>query len=259
MCPLQELEAAIQEYVNLHLYQNYQTSEVLESLLLKYHALPEFLGLNEDQGMATALAELDKDDLLNEFAETDAIELNPEQQAVHDALAHRTSGISMVSGMGGTGKTLLMKKLTRTLRLAGKTVRLCATTGAAAIRLSKRGVTAHSLFALPAGSSILCGLSPTNPTYEKLVSTNVFIIDEMSMLTAGLFGCILHRLLQVVMCDGHDVPLSTIDLDQLKDKHIVLNGDHGQVRTTPKIQCHPCLLLLYACFVQSGVGQSVRQ
>ena len=78
--------------------------------------------------------------------------LNDEQQAAYAAVMSG-SGITVISGVGGSGKSLLIQRLTHDLRQLGKNVILAATTGVAAMRLSKHAVTAHSLFDLPVSGS----------------------------------------------------------------------------------------------------------
>ena len=242
----QALETLIHEYVQTHLYQDAQIAELLEALRHKFDGLlnPAPQPPDADDHLSSDSGSEDQpadeplqaagptpvEELENEFAETDAVELTTEQQAIHDALLQREGGISMVSGMGGSGKTLLMKKLTRSLRKANKTVVLCATTGAAAIRLSKFGMTAHKVFKLPVGSQFLGDLSPTHPSYALLASADVIIVDEMSMLTGMQLNFMVHRLGQVLQYSNEALPMPSVDPDVLRSKHIILVGDHAQVR-----------------------------
>ena len=76
-----------------------------------------------------------------------------------------------------------------------KHVKTGATTGCAATRLTSLTPTAHSLFHI--FNNGLPPLHSTHPKYLDLLRTDVFIIDEYSMLKAEMLNCIIYRLLQV--------------------------------------------------------------
>lgn len=99
------------------------------------------------------------------------VQLAPEQrQAIRNAL---TKSVSIVTGGPGTGKTTLVRVLSRILRKLGVVHHLAAPTGKAAIRLgSSTGApasTIHRLFSLSAGK-------------VTAVEGGLIVLDESSML-----------------------------------------------------------------------------
>ncbi|KAJ9514454.1 hypothetical protein QJQ45_016191 [Haematococcus lacustris] len=75
-----------------------------------------------------------------------------------------------------------------------------ATTGTAAIRLSKHASTVHTAFGIFGAGRYLPPISPTNPRYEAMRAAKVIIIDEMSMLCSQMFSLVLFRLQQCCEC-----------------------------------------------------------
>ncbi len=73
----------------------------------------------------------------------------------------------------------------------------CATTGAAAIRLSGTPSTAHHLFSLPFQGSSFMPLDFASPKYQRLGNAHVVVLDEMSMLTSQNLNHIMNRLQEV--------------------------------------------------------------
>ncbi|KAG2485199.1 hypothetical protein HYH03_016088 [Edaphochlamys debaryana] len=114
-----DLEVHLESYANHHLF-NLQRRQALLAALLGKYKVPE--GMEDD---------LDPD------APTFGVNYSclPEQQTVVDAVKQRSSGLLVLKGGPGSGKTFTTKKLTRELHQAGKTVLLSASTGAAAVRL----------------------------------------------------------------------------------------------------------------------------
>jgi len=129
--------------------------------------------------------------------------------------------------MGGSGKTLLIQKLARALRQSGKKVILGATTGAAAVRLSRYGVTAHHLFHIPVRGQRLMPISPTHPSRLTLEANDVIMIDEMSMMTSMNLNFIIYRLMQV-NTETHGSAAE----NPFGNKHLIIVGDLAQVRKT---------------------------
>ncbi|KAG2482459.1 hypothetical protein HYH03_018605 [Edaphochlamys debaryana] len=169
--------------------------------------------------------------IADEFSELDGTPLTEHQQGAVDGLLG-AKGLHLLSGGPGSGKTFTVRKLTRQLRQAGKSVQLAAATGAAAVRLSPYASTAHGAFVLPVGrgaqgkargggGSSFRALSSTDARCMALQNTDVFIIDEYSMLTAAMLHLILMRLWQA---SG----LASIE-EMLEQKLIILVGDHAQL------------------------------
>ena len=94
---------------------------------------------------------------------------------------------------------------------------LSATTGAAARRLSRSASTIHNNFV----KGFIRTLRYDNVMRDVLKQTDVFFIDEMSMMTSDLFSNLLNRLMQVKGCTSIAALLEKV--------LIVLVGDHQQV------------------------------
>lgn len=101
-----------------------------------------------------------------------------------------------------------------------KKVLLSATTGAAAHRLSRSASTVHNSFVLPTKGYIR-QLRQDNVMRDVMQQSEVFIIDEMSMMTTELLSNVLNRLMQV---KGYR-SISTL----LENIILILVGDHAQV------------------------------
>ncbi|KAG2485202.1 hypothetical protein HYH03_016091 [Edaphochlamys debaryana] len=253
-----DLEAHIESYANYHLFNTQRRQAILASLLSKYTPLD---GLDDDLDLAAAtfmvtygglreprttrraarsrprhLVDLSDADLsaalAGDFADLDATPCTAAQQAVVDAVLRRSSGLIVLTGGPGSGKTFTTKKLTRALRAAGRTVHLSASTGAAAVRLSRFASTNHVAFELPVGQRAIASWagaqSELSPHAEALRAADVFIIDEFSMMTNTDLGLILTRLF-------HAGRYPTMDA-MLRNKLIVLVGDHAQL--PPVCKCY---------------------
>ena len=128
-------------------------------------------------------------------ANVQPIKLNEAQQsgfdkimnAVHtrDDLSNKTRCF-VVIGPGGSGKTTLYKEIIKACKQENLKVRVFATTGIAAT-LMEGGMTVHSGFGIPvpltpeSNSRLLSG-SPNSRECEELRLTDVFLIDEITML-----------------------------------------------------------------------------
>ena len=249
----QDLENCIDEYCKRHLTPSYERQQLLETMLQSYGSGAESLGspLDEaDPNASTSLPNSERhrlaallreekliDQLLHEFEHVKDVKLNEEQQAAYDAVM-AGSGITMISGVGGSGKSLLIQRLTHDLRQRGSTVLLSATTGVAAMRLSKHAVTAHSLFDIPVGRSSKKGgnkLAPMPPgslVRKRLESMDVAFIDESAMLNSRNLNVISFRMQQALPAPMQGEALGLSGKEALAEslkKHLVLVGDHLQV------------------------------
>ncbi|KAG2439759.1 hypothetical protein HYH02_010636 [Chlamydomonas schloesseri] len=256
-----DLEVHLQSYANYHLYSNQRRQALLAALLGKYvpseatddgdELDPEaatftvnYGGLRDPphggagaNGRPRAQARVDaaelKAALAAEFEELDAMPYTDAQAATVEAILSRhSSGVVVLTGGPGSGKTFTTKKLTRQLRQQGKSVMLTASTGAAAVRLSPFAATNHSAFDLPVGrgamSSWVSATRDTHPKAEALREADVFIIDEFSMVTDV-------QLTLILMCIWHATSYTSLD-DMLANKLIILVGDHAQL--PPVCQCN---------------------
>jgi tRNA(Met) C34 N-acetyltransferase TmcA len=154
---------------------------------------------------------------------------NGEQQLILEAIQAQQSGLCILSGPPGTGKTWLTKKLIHSLRQAGKKVIVTATTGTAATRLSKFASTLHSALAIPLEGNYFPNLSALSPKRHNIQNSDVIVIDEMSMMSLHTFQ---HALYRVLLCTG------VADFDEvLKSKLIILVGDMHQVSGNYQAHC----------------------
>ena len=148
------------------------------------------------------------EDVIREMEKREGMELDVQQRtAVSEAL---TSGLLIITGGPGTGKTTTINMIIRTLREEGLSILLAAPTGRAAKRMSEatgyEAQTIHRLLeyngaALGDESRMaesgsdgknrdeLFGRNEWNP-----LETDVIIIDEMSMVDIYLF----HNLLKAI-------------------------------------------------------------
>lgn len=129
--------------------------------------------------------------------------LTTQQQAVFAAVTAMPSGNVAITGVPGAGKTLLAMKFAVHYEAAGKRVDVSALTGAAATRISRKARTTHGTFGLPV-SGQLNTLTPASRAYHAILATDVFIIDEFSMLSGLQYAMIMHQIRHVVQSAGGD-------------------------------------------------------
>ncbi len=168
--------------------------------------------------------------LVEEFRHLEGLNFTAGQQAAVDTIRNARTGLFVMSGGPGTGKTFTTQKLAAMFTAQRRPVLLTASTGAAAVRLSKHATTCHSAFGLPAGRC----LRGSHSWYqlrdldivraELLRRTDVIIIDEFSMLSSRLLGLILGRLYRA----GNYSSIANM----LEHKLVILVGDHSQVSSS---------------------------
>jgi hypothetical protein len=135
----------------------------------------------------------------------------------------------VISGGPGTGKTFTSNKLIEYCVDLGYNVYTCATTGAAALRITATSnlgtpTTVHSAMQIPAKGPLRplpVKLIPKNliscrDVRRLLITADVILCDEMSMLTNALLQMMIHR-----------VRMTT--LENAKTKVLVLVGDRSQL------------------------------
>ena len=142
------------------------------------------------------------DAVIDSVAEREGLELDEQQRiAVREAMS---TGLLVITGGPGTGKTTTINMIIRCLREAGMEILLAAPTGRAAKRMAEaagcEAQTIHRL--LEYNGSLLEGENREENKQEELfgrnewnpLETDVVIIDEMSMVDIYLF----HSLLKAV-------------------------------------------------------------
>ena len=117
------------------------------------------------------------------LAEESAPNLNAEQQRALDLVLEGKN--IFVTGVGGTGKSVLLREMRRRLELEGKVVGIAAPTGLAAEAIN--GTTIHSVagFGLPKTVNNLGIASQLKTSVIK--SYDVLMIDEVSMVAGEFF------------------------------------------------------------------------
>ncbi len=112
-----------------------------------------------------------------------------------------------LTGKAGTGKSTLINAYINWLREQGRSVAVLATTGMAALNI--RGQTVYSFFGFKPNVTIE-HVELTEKIYARLKACKVIVIDEVSMLRADLFDCILNLLQQ--FADKEKVSVNEIRL-----------------------------------------------
>ncbi|KAJ3557162.1 hypothetical protein NM688_g1617 [Phlebia brevispora] len=154
----------------------------------------------------------------------DAFHLNADQTRAFSLIATQLSGthnrplLMYLGGMGGTGKSQIIKAIMTYLGNKGEShrVELCAPTGAAASLIG--GSTYHSLlgFTRDDGPSSVGKLGKVR---DRLGGIDLIFLDEVSMLS-----CLAMYRISEQMSNAFDTPL-----DAFGGKSIVLAGDFGQL------------------------------
>lgn len=107
-----------------------------------------------------------------------------QRNAIAESLKH---GVFILNGKGGTGKTTVVKGIVEVVESLGLSYRACALSGKASqVLLSKdiNSATIHRTFSI--------GLDDFSDDNE--LDLDVIIIDESSMINAGLFSTLLNRI-----------------------------------------------------------------
>jgi hypothetical protein len=240
----QDLEEHVLDYCNRHMFSNDQIGQTMEHLLSTFdpdvHAT-----LNSEDSLASRKAAINganladmrlpsAERLIKEF-NLSAHELFVDQQVTFDKITALRSGLVLLTGGPGAGKTYLTKLLAKHFRSElDLKVLLAASTGAAAVRLSRSASTNHNTFGIPV-RGFMKHLHAAHPMRGVLNAAQVIFIDEMSMMTIDVLQNILMQLMRVRGC--------TSVADVLKKVLIVLVGDHAQVREMRCIQQALCVCL----------------
>jgi hypothetical protein len=103
------------------------------------------------------------------------------------------TSIKFLKGSLGSGKSFFIKYLTIYLTNQGKNVLLSITIGAMASRHLPIVETIHAQYKIPIGGYMNTLIEPNN-TLQKLRPIDVFIINEMSLLTNIMLNSIYTRI-----------------------------------------------------------------
>ena len=153
---------------------------------------------------------------------------NPEQLrafrivAEHVCNNHETREqlLMYIAGVGGTGKTHVVKSILRLFSLLGRSdeILIGAPTGAAALNIG--GYTVHSLLHMPAEVSSKL----TKELRELWRPVKYFIIDEISMIGGAFLAQASHRLQLAKGDEGESA------MDPFGGINMIFTGDFGQLK-----------------------------
>jgi hypothetical protein len=246
-----DLEQMIDDYTTRHLY----SSETLHLLIAELRRrmpsqIQAMLGLSDEDVAATddgsapaccshaeAVQAITKQLSTLYTAESwycdfdaAAPSLSPSQRQTFDKVCNATAGLFVIQGGPGTGKTFLTRYIAYHHVATGKNVLLCATTGAAAVRLSKSAKTVHSAFGIPTKTLYLTTLGCNDPRFIALHEADTIIIDEFSMMTSKMLDIIVLRLQSVLKLESIE--------QVLQAKKIILVGDPHQLPSVCTLPMH---------------------
>ena len=231
LCDMDDVQAKLDEYARMHLYDDQYRTQLFDELStslqgINHGPLSEAFAFDANAlGGERSRSRAPQQSWIDTLSPFDSVVLPCEQRSVVDRIMAHPKGMHAVSGVPGSGKTFLIKYLARHLARADKVVRISATTGAAAARIGPFATTCHSSFALPVKDDYVPCMSRTDPRFEELLGVDVFIVDEMSMLTAANLDLILMRIYTAVRFLHPEVTHANF----LEHKCLILVGDHGQL------------------------------
>ena len=162
---------------------------------------------------------------IEEIVEEMGLNNNPEQERAFRIVGeHVQQGgpeqlLMYIAGVGGTGKTHVVKSIRRLFDLLNrsKEILVGAPTGAAAKNIE--GYTVHSLMMLRAK-----GKANLEKLQDLWAPVKYFIIDEVSMIGAKFLSEISYRLQQAKARHGD------VALEPFGGVHVIFTGDFGQLR-----------------------------
>ena len=153
---------------------------------------------------------------------------NSAQRQAYDAIM---SGETVfVTGSAGTGKSALIRAVTRDLRAQGKNVVVCAPTGIAAQNIG--GMTVHAAFRYSKGPAITKGGTGKKPrlehkTSEAITYCDSVIIDEVSMLRMDYMDSILLSL--DIAAEKSGIPKQLILIGDFRQLPPVVKGEDADI------------------------------
>ena len=159
-------------------------------------------------------------------------QLTESQAKVYDFISSHESEqiLAFITGPGGTGKSFLLRTILLFFESAAKIVEVLATSGNAAKLIG--GQTIHSFFKM--STMLETHFNYRDQTWSGISSTDVIIIDEVSMMSAELLEKI------DLICREVSTPPS--NLKPFGGKSIILFGDLYQL---PAVVAQPCYRQIY--------------
>ena len=131
-----------------------------------------------------------------------------QKEAITRALSQ---GLLVLTGGPGTGKTTTLNAIIKILKNKGQKVLLCAPTGRAAQRMSEvTGEEAKTIHRLLEVSWGIGNLMEFKHNEKNMLDCDALIIDEVSMVDASLFECVMRALplgcRLILVGDAHQLP-----------------------------------------------------
>lgn len=134
-----------------------------------------------------------------------------------------------IIGRAGSGKSTLLKLAVKMLKQAGQNVVLLSSTGIAAVNISGNGscaTTLHSFFKIKPLDINLPESIQTHPTmWEIMEMVDVFIIDEVSMISSQLFDYVVEN---IRTYREYKLPRIILFSDILQLPPVISSEDHVQ-------------------------------
>ena len=167
-----------QEIVMLTKYYRYESAVAQKLALLNGAIIREMLDVGQD---------------IEHFENRNHIKFHEEQvKAIENSI---NSGVSIITGGPGTGKTTIIKCIIEILKQTGKEVLLLAPTGRASKRLSDAtGEEAKTIHRALEVNSFASGGGRFLHNENNPLKANVIIIDEVSMVDVMLMSSLLKAL-----------------------------------------------------------------
>ena len=196
----------------------------VQRMILEYLSTPDLKLISLSCKMIWLKARGVLDIRLKKFPVHNEIHLNDKQQYVL-RMAVRNFCNLCIQGAAGTGKSLLLRTIYHQLTFkAGKRVYVIAPTGIAALNVG--GMTIHEFLGigaqLPTRDELLDMVIHNRNNVKRVRLTDVIILDEMSMVSAQMFG-LLKMALELFR--GNEMPCGGVQM--------IFMGDLAQLSPVP--------------------------
>lgn len=179
-----ELEPVIKRFVRhdekcVALLMNYLVERGIASKLIKLNAEAKRIQLNASKNIAF-------------FESVNALTLDEGQKAA--VISALFSGVSVITGGPGTGKTTIIKCIASIFKQNGLRVAFCAPTGRAAKRIEQScGFEAKTIHRL-LGVEVQNGKLGFSYNQQNPLPFDVVVVDEMSMVDINIFNSLLKAI-----------------------------------------------------------------